>query len=221
MSLYRIGLLVFAGLVTLSFSAQSQERQLGTWKSFMPYGNSRGISDAGSKVFSASYKSLFSIDKNTGEIRPYDKATGLSDIDIKTINYDPSTKVLAVAYNNSNLDLIYDEIEVYNLADFKLKNTSGSVNLNGLSFFNGNCYVSSDAGISVIDLAKREIKNTYVLGSGGQPAKVYATTIGGNFIYAATEEGVKYAPVNSPNLQDFILRSNRHSGQKGFVYKCP
>lgn len=169
----------------------------------MPYGNSVGVCHAGNKVFSASTKSLFSVDKTTGEIQPYDKATGLSDVDIKTINYDPATDVLAVAYNNANIDLIYHETEVYNLADFKLKNTSGSVNINGLSFYNGSCYVSSDMGISVIDLAKREIKNTYVLGNGGQPAKVYATTIGGNFIYAATAEGVRYAPVNSPTLQDF------------------
>ncbi|MCW5906734.1 MAG: hypothetical protein KIS94_02660 [Chitinophagales bacterium] len=197
------GFLWLLSFVLACGCSTAQERQLGTWKSFMPYGASLAVCNAGDKVFSAASNSIFSVDKSTGEIRTYDKVTGLSDIGVKLMNYDPATEVLAIAYNNSNLDLIYHETDVYNLADFKIKNTSGAVGINGISFYGGNCYISSDMGISVIDLAKKEIKNTYVIGNGGQAVKVYSTTVDGNTIYAATAQGLKHAPINSPNLQNF------------------
>jgi ligand-binding sensor domain-containing protein len=201
MSFWRAALTLSAVLVIVFLNAQ--ERQLGTWKAFTPYGASLAVCNVGERVFSASLNSIFSVDKNTGEIRTYDKASGLSDIGVKMMNYDPATEVLAIAYNNSNIDLIYHETEVYNLPDFKLKNTSGSVGINGLSFYEGNCYVSSDMGVSVIDLAKKEIKNTYIIGSTGQQVKVYATTANNNEIFAATQEGVKHASLTSTNLQNF------------------
>lgn len=203
MSFYRLFPFAFYCLLLVSHTAKAQERQLGTWKSFTPFGASRAICDAGDKVFSASTNSVFSVDKNTGEVRTYDKSTGLSDIGIKTMSYDPATDVLAIAYNNSNLDLIYHETDIYNVADFKNENTSGSVGINGISFYNGNCYVSSDMGISVIDLTKKEIKNTYIIGSTGQQVRVYAAATDGSYIYAATQEGVKRASLTSANLQDF------------------
>jgi hypothetical protein len=195
----------FLGLIlSLSFSIlNSQDRALGTWKSFMPYSNSLGVFDAGNKVYSAAGKSIFSYDKTSGEIQTYDKASGLSDVGIKTANYDPSTKILVIAYTNNNLDLLYNGTDVYNLADIKTGSFSGAISINSISFYNGNAYISTDLGISVINLAKKEISNTYIIGSSGAQTKVYATTIDGTNIYAATEEGVKYAPLSSSNLQNF------------------
>ncbi len=184
-------------------NAFSQERPLGTWKSFMPYSNSVAICDAGDKIYCAGAKSVFSYEKSTGTIQPFDKSTGLNDVGVKTINYDAANHVLVIAYNNSNLDLIYNGTEVYKLPDIKNKATTGAVNIYGISFYGGNAYISTDIGISVIDLAKKEIRNTYVIGSTGGQVKVFSTTIDGNNIYAATDEGVKYAPLSSINLQNF------------------
>ena len=82
----------------------SQERVLGTWKSFMPYANSVAVCDAGDKIYCAAPKSVFSYEKNSGVIQIYDKATGLNDVGIKTMNYDPSANMLVIAYINSNID---------------------------------------------------------------------------------------------------------------------
>lgn len=169
----------------------------------MPYGSSSGVFDAGDKVYSIASKTVFSYEKSTGTIQIYDKANGLSDVGIKTANYDPASKVLAIAYNNSNLDLIYNGTDIYNIADIKNKNTISAISINGISFYNGNAYVSTDMGVSVIDLTKKEISNTYIIGSNGGQVKVYSTAVDGTTIYAATAEGVKHAPLNSPNLQNF------------------
>jgi len=190
-------------LTCISQLSFSQERALGTWKTFMPYGSSSGVFDAGDKVYSIASKTVFSYEKGTGTIQIYDKANGLSDVGIKTANYDPASKVLAIAYNNSNLDLIYNGTDIYNIADIKNKNTISAISINGISFYNGNAYVSTDMGVSVIDLTKKEISNTYIIGSNGGQVKVYSTAVDGTTIYAATAEGVKHALLNSPNLQNF------------------
>lgn len=192
--------LIFTLAVLIGYG---QERVLGTWKVFMPYNSSLTVCDAGDRIYSAAAKSLFSYEKSTGVIQIYDKSNALSDVDIKTINYDAATKCLVVAYSNANIDLIYNGTDVYNISDIKAENSSGAVGINSLYFNNGNCYVSTDIGISVIDIERKEISNTYVIGSTGSQIKIYATAINGTNIYAATQEGVKYAPLASTNLLNF------------------
>ncbi len=187
----------------ISQTVFSQERTLGTWKSFMPYVNCTAAFDAGDKVYAISTKSLFSYEKSTGAIQLYDKATGLSDIGIKLAGYDPTTHALVVAYDNSNIDIIYNGTDIYNITDIKDKNIISSVSINGISFYNGVAYLSSDIGISEIDLARKEINNTYIIGANGGQIKVYSAATDGVNIYAATDEGVKHAAYNSSNLQDF------------------
>ncbi|MFN8322008.1 MAG: two-component regulator propeller domain-containing protein [Chitinophagales bacterium] len=204
MSLYFKKLILFlvCGLVPFAL-CQAQERTLGTWKVFMPYGSSVGVCDAGDKVYSAASKTVFSYEKNSGVIQTFDKSTGLSDIGISNISYDPVSDVLAIAYINSNIDLIYHGTDIYNIPDIKNKATTGAVSIYSISFYNGNAYVSSSIGISVINLDRKEVSNTYIIGASGSQIKVYATAIDGVNIYAATQEGVKHASLNSSNLQNF------------------
>ncbi len=197
---YRVLCLLF---IVTAFSANAQTRALGTWKMYLPFGSSITACDAGDKVYSAAGKAVFSYEKETGVIQIYDKASGLSDVGIATIAYDPSTKVLAIAYTNSNLDLLYNGTDIYNLSDIKSESTNGAININGLYFADGYLYVSTDMGITIVNLTKKEISNTYVIGAGGAQTKVYAVAMDAANIYAATEEGVKYAARNSANLQNF------------------
>ncbi len=196
-------LFTFSFLFCFFLISFSQERYLGTWKSFMPYSTAITVCDAGDKVFCAAPKSVFSYEKGTGVIQIYDKTSGLTDADIKTMNYDPTTKVLVVAYTNSNLDLVFSGTDIYNIPDIKNSSSTGSIGINGISFYNGRAYVSSDLGISEINLVKKEIMNTYIIGTSGAQVKVYASCIDETNIYAATEEGVKFATLTSSNLQDF------------------
>ncbi|MBL0311084.1 MAG: hypothetical protein IPP77_15895 [Bacteroidetes bacterium] len=200
----RIFILLFlvAGLLSVNNLA-GQERSLGTWKMYLPYQSSLGICDAGDRVYCASTNGVFSFDKTTNVIQIYDKSNSLSDVSIKTIAYDPATKALVVAYNNSNLDLIFDGTDVYNITDIKVKSVTGAILIYDISFYNGFAYLSTNIGITVINLAKKEISNTYVIGANGASISVFSTTIDGTHIYAATSEGVKRAPLSAPNLLDF------------------
>jgi len=203
MRIYSWRLLFVFGLILAAQYSFSQVRTLGTWKMYLPYHNSLGAVDAGDKVYDAAFQSVFSYEKSTGIIQTYDKASGLSDIGIKTINYDPATKFVAIAYTNSNLDFLYDGTTVYNIPDIKNQATTGAVGIYSISFLNGNAYVSSDLGISVVSLSQMQINSTYSIGPNGTQLSVYGTTFDSVNIYAATPLGVFYAPRNAPNLQDF------------------
>lgn len=194
---------MFAGLILLSFSAISQERQLGTWKSFMPYGSSIAVCNAGDKIFSAGINSIFSYEKSTGIVRTYDKSAGLTDIGVSLLAYDESLQALVVVYSNSNIDILEQEQDVYNIPDIKNESTSGTIRINGLTIQNGLCYLCTDMGISVLDISRKEIKSTYVIGNGGTQVRVFGISFDNTSIYAATEQGIKTAPKTAPNLQDF------------------
>jgi len=203
MSFYSRCAVFILGLVLISHLSFSQARQIGTWKSYMPYGSSVGACDAGDKIYDGAPKSIFSYEKSTGVIQTYDESTGLNDIGIKTINYDPSTGFLAIAYVNSNLDFIQNGTNIYNIPDIKNQATSGAVSVYSIAFLNGNAYVCSDLGISVVNLNQMQINSTYVIGSNGNQVSVFAVSFDSVNIYAACSEGVKYAPLNAANLQDF------------------
>lgn len=183
--------------------SKGQERPLGTWKVFLPYTSSTGMCDAGDKVYCAAAKSVFSYEKESGVIQLYDKSTGLSDVDVNTISYDQQTQTLTIAYTNSNIDLIKNGVEIYNIPSIKNSVTTSSIMVHDVYSFQGKAYVSSDVGISVINLEKQEISSTYIIGNSGTQVKVYATASDGVYLYAATAEGVKRAPLNATNLQDF------------------
>lgn len=188
-------------------SATQAQVAIGTWNTFMPYGSAVGMVDAGEKVYVAGNKSIYSYEKETGLFEFFDKSNLLSDVDVKAVEYDAGTHCLIVAYTNANIDLIFNDNEVYNLRDILTENTSTSIGINHLYVDNGMCYVSSDIGISVINISRKEISNTYIIGATGGSVKVNATTVNGSYIYAATADGVKYAPANSTNLQDFNVWS--------------
>ena len=183
--------------------AYPQARQLGTWRVYLPYKNANAVYDGGDKVYCVTPYSLFTYSKSDGVIQTYDKATGLSDVGVQTSGYDPSSKYLAIAYTDNNLDFIYNGTDIYNLPDIQQYSTTQAITINSIAFYNGNAYLSSSLGISIISLSPIQISETFTIDTSGAPANVYSTTSDGVNIYAATDNGVKYAPLSSPNLQDF------------------
>lgn len=181
----------------------AQSRSLGTWKMHFPYYNAILLDDAGDRVYVAASQSIFSYMKQTGEIQQFDKATGLSDVSVRVMRYSSEGNVLAIAYDNSNLDLLFNHKEIYNIPTFKNLNSSSSININGLYFNGGNLYVSTDLGISVVNLATKEISNSYTIGNNGSATKVYDVLVEGGYIYGATLQGLKRAPATGVNLLNF------------------
>ncbi|MGE5107624.1 MAG: two-component regulator propeller domain-containing protein [Sphingobacteriales bacterium] len=185
-----------------SVYCHAQLPPIGQWRLHLDYTNGRSVTQDEKLIYCATPYSFFSVDKTDFSITRYDKVSGLNDIGVNMINYDAGSGKLLVAYSNSNLDVLY-KTDVYNIPDIKRKNIIGDKSIYNIFFKNDKAYLSTGLGIIVADLNKYEIKETWLIGTGGNNIKVNGFTADNNLFYAATEEGLKTASQNTGNLTDY------------------
>ncbi len=194
--------LLCAFLLLLAHTSTAQERAIGQWRAHMPYKKARSIATDGSTIFVAAEQAFYSFDIVNEEITTYSKVDGMADVGMQHIGYDDLTETVILAYENSNIDLFKNH-SFYNIPDLKLKTVAGSKTINGIYTENGLAYLSTDIGIMVINLEKREVKETYSFTKNSQNIAIKGFTSSGSKFYAATDQGLYTAEKNSNNLQDF------------------
>lgn len=182
--------------------AQQSFPPIGQWQEHLPYNSAIDVTASADKVYCATPYSLFSINTTDNSIERMSRMTGLSETGISTILYDEINNKLFIAYNNSNIDIVYRN-DIYNVPDIKRSNIIGDKNIYNIYPLGKNYYLSTGLGIVVIDGDKYEVKDTWFIGNNGNSVKTNAITSDGTFFYAATEEGLKKAPMNSTNLSNY------------------
>ena len=206
---------IFTFLISiLLFLQLSTQAQVGSWRDYLSYSNGIKTVVAGEKVYCATEGGLFYFDT---EDNSNNKISGLSDFGIKTLAYSSELDILIVAYTNSNIDIIRDG-EVVNLSDIKRKTMTADKSIHNVSIHGNEAFVACGFGIVVLNLDRNEIKDTYFIGDGGSPLAVYDVDFFNQNIYAATEEGILYAPESGVNLLDFTNwikdETVPHAGEK-------
>lgn len=194
---------------------QAQDLPLGSWRVHLPYLRGTKVEEAGSKIYCVADKGLFYYEKQENELRRLSKVEGLSDNDITIVRYDKQNQVLIIAYSNANIDLISADQTIINVPDIKRASITGNTkNINEILCKDGFAYLSCGFGIVVLDLKKKEIKETYYLGSTGTNPAVYDLTLDdqSNF-YVASDSGVYTASLNNPNLIDFASWTKLFTGK--------
>jgi hypothetical protein len=182
--------------------ALAQLQPVGRWREHLEYKSGLRVTSSNEKIFVAGRLGIFSVSRQEGEIERYNKVTGLSDIGIRSIKYDRSSEKLLIAYNNSNIDVLYRN-DVINIPYVLRSNVSGDKNLYNIFFYRDKAYLSSGLGVIVADLNKYEISNTYIIGNNGANVKVNSFAADATKFYAATDEGLKTATQNAANLNDY------------------
>lgn len=170
---------------------------IGEWQTHLAYNNVTQTAPAGKLVYTLSDGALFSYNNEDESIRLFDKVNILSDNNISYIKYSNTNNALIIVYKNSNIDILINE-EIYNIPDFMNKTMSQDKTLNSINISGDYAYLSTNFGILILNLKKKEITNTYVLNK-----KVYASVIKENTIYAATENGLF-----SGQITDNLLDNN-------------
>ncbi len=204
----------FKFLLPLLFISQATLAQVGNpmvgldkWRIHLPYNDGEIVSGGDDLVYCATRYALFSYKKSDGSVQRYSRLTGLSDFEITTIRYNQEDRLLLVAYQSSDIDLLYDDGSVINLPDIRLKNIVGGKGINKILFLNHIAYLSCEFGIVVVDLLRHEIKDTYYIGNGGASVNVHQVAYDGLKFYAATETGLYYADANNPTLFNYEVWS--------------
>ena len=187
--------------VIFVFGANAQ-RTKGSWMDYLSYTKATKIAIAPSKVFCATEGGLMYFDTEDNGVYRIAEIAPLSDFGIKTIAYSTAAKMLVVAYTNCNIDLISEE-GVFNISDIKRKQISSEKAINNITVIGTDAYLSCGFGVVVINLQKKEIKDTYIIGDGGNYLVVNDVEADASFLYAATDKGVLKAPKTGVNLLDF------------------
>ncbi|MFZ5940452.1 MAG: hypothetical protein ACOYXB_07740, partial [Bacteroidota bacterium] len=193
-----------AGIALLFILIPSLEAQkaLGQWSTHLPYGRCMKVVKTENKVYCSALGGLFYYDLLDNSLNTVSKIDSLSDNGVSAMNYNPDRKLLILAYENANLDLITDN-GITNIPDIMKKQIPGDKSVYDIFFFDNLAYLSCGFGIVVLNLDRLEIKDTYFIGDQGTSLKVNQTTSDGEFLYAATDKGVRKAPVDDPFLIDY------------------
>lgn len=193
--------------IIIIFSFQNllaQDAPIYKWKEYMPYRYGMSIEYDGNNVFCITRFNVFSYNINEGTYQFYSKLKGLSDVEIKTSAYNAEHKLLILGYDNGNIDLLFPEKEIVNISDLKNKQTTYIKSIKSIYTKGDYAYLSTGLGIIVVDLVKKEIKDTYSIYDNLQLLSVNDFEEFNEYYYAATEKGIYKISKNSPNLSNYL-----------------
>ena len=154
--------------------------QAGTWKMHNYYVTSKiqNLYDTGDKIYYLNSNNLFQFDKATRVTNALSRQNVLSDATVTQIFYDYETKLLFVAYANSNLDIIDGSGNATNIPNIKDMTVNAhqptitdgmlagytSTDIKDITFNNGIAYVVYGYGYLTIDESTKRIIKNYDLG---------------------------------------------------------
>lgn len=189
-------------LCSFSLMAVFSQSRLGQWTDYQSYAHAKSVVDTGDKIYCVTEGGLFSYAKADNSVRKISAINGLSDAGVQRLAYNKENDVLVITYQNANIDLLIGN-EVFNLSDIKRKQIPADKTINNVLFEGDNAYLSCGFGIVVINLKRKEIKDTYFIGQEGAYVNVQDMASDGTYFYAATTLGIFKAFIASPNLQNY------------------
>ena len=155
----RVLLLILYCLVITKTNAQNAIGSIGTWREHY---NNATIQQVikGDQYYVASKNQVIGYNESTGQIAYIGKSSGLHEIGIQTIAWDSQEEQLIIAYTNSAIDIIKGD-QVYLINDIKTTALFNNKQIKNIRTNKGLAFVETGFGIVIIDLALREIKETW------------------------------------------------------------
>ena len=185
---------------------------VGQWQDYLSFKEVHSVEKVGDKIYAATDVGLFSYDTKEYVLEKITKLNGLSDIGISAIKSQKTSDILVVGYINGKIDII-DNKSIFNIPDLFLKEMNVSKRINDIYFLDKKAFCSTDFGVVVVDIVKKEISETYIIGENATNLRVNQITATKDSVFVATSEGVLGAPINS-NLLSFYQTWRRVSGDK-------
>jgi hypothetical protein len=189
-------------LLLLTSALINGQTPIGSWSDHLVYNTADCIAVGAEEVFASTGSSILIYDKGFDELKKMSRINGLSETGISTISWSEENKTLIIAYISANVDLLINNI-VYNIPDINRKYISGQKVINRIRTRGKFAYLACSFGIVVVDLAKKEIYDTWKPGTGTESTEVWDIAIGNNKIYAATSMGIYSAALTDPGLSYF------------------
>jgi ligand-binding sensor domain-containing protein len=191
----------------------SQNNQL--WKGYFSYNEIVDVASASNKIYAATEVSVFYKDLLLSNVDQITSISGFKPNSITTIYYSDTYKKLIAGNDNGLLLIVNQDGTVVTKVDI-IEEVPVSPNIKRINNFyeyEGRLYISTDYGISVLNLATNEFVSTYFIGTSGEETKVYQTTVFNGDLYAVTQNfGMRKALLTNPFIYDYSQWQTFDSG---------
>ncbi|HMQ49713.1 MAG TPA: hypothetical protein PKA00_19680 [Saprospiraceae bacterium] len=173
---------------------------IGQWRSHLPYRTGRFVAQSDTKVYYATFYSLLEIDKTDFAVRYYSTVDGLSNTDIALITYNRFSKVLIIVYENTVMDLLFEDGSVKTMSQIRnFSNFTGDKRVNDVHVENDSIiYLAANYGVSKINILSTEFVFTTFTN-----LEVNRVFVQDDYLYAGTQEGIYRIHKNNSNPDDF------------------
>ena len=146
-------LCLFANIITAQqnkLSIENHSSSYSNWESFFSYNLISGIDSAQSKIYFASYNSIFSYDIYSFQTEKFDTLNGLSGDEISAFYHSESNDIIAIGYKSGFLQIIDLTTDtIINIYDILNKPTipANSKKINHFSETDSQLIISTGYGI--------------------------------------------------------------------------
>ncbi|NNF57552.1 MAG: regulator [Rhodothermaceae bacterium] len=200
-----IGLGLWVGALGLIASAQAQSG----WQAYPALREVRAMDASPEAVWTATTGGVFAYAPSSGEITRYTPVEGLSGVEASALVYDPARDAIWLGYEDGVLDRLEVATgDVSSFFDIARADQFTDRGINRIRINGDSLFVATAFGLVVFDAAREEVRDTYSrLGplDPGTPVNdaIVAPLPGGAVqgLWLATDAGVVYADLASPNLQ--------------------
>lgn len=165
------------------------------WTAYMSYQNATRNIPVDDVVYTLANGGLFTYRMGDTKVKTFSKSTGLSDTGIKFIEYSKDEEAFILIYNNNNIDVLGLNDSITNMPEYKNSSLNDKT-VNDVSIEGRNAYLATNSGVVVVNLRRREFRNTYSFGKA-----VNSCISVDGIIYAATTDGI-YRGDEGTNLLD-------------------
>lgn len=191
---------------TVLFSSYGQSPVgIGQWRVHYTFGNIQSVALADNKVYCANNVALFYYDQEDQSLNPLSKKDGLSGVDISKLGSYKQEELL-IGYEDGNIDFVKgNTFTAFN--DIQRANITGSKVINQFYEHGNKILISTDYGLTILDMSRRELSDSYInVSANGTSNIFYASVLSqdADSIFVASENGLlvaRYSP--GVNLRDY------------------
>jgi ligand-binding sensor domain-containing protein len=184
-------------------------RAQGQWTAHTSMREVQALDVSDAAVWAATAGGVFRYAVEAGTFTRYTAVGGLHSVGARAIAYDAPRGSVWIGYADGvidRLDVVSGAVETF--FDIERSDRFAAREINRLVVNGDSLFVGTSFGIVVFDPVRGEVRDTYSqLGALAPASVVYDVMVaplpdGGPGLWAATEGGVAYAPLEAANLQD-------------------
>ena len=198
MGFIRLTTKLFCALLSLMLLLPTEaDAAIGDWAIYSSYRKADKVVEVGNVLYVLADGRLFSYDPDDTSVETYDKTNMLSGSTIVDILPCMADRLLAVIYDDGNIDLLSygNDVDVYNMPELMMK-TLPDKTINDVIIYGSMLYISTGSGIVTVDVKHKVVSNFYSFGHN-----VKSVIVSDGTIYAACADGV-FAGQLTSNLLD-------------------